>query len=96
MPGEKREVEAATARKYAEAYPKEFDIYEPASIKIEAPEIEVSEIEVSDKVKSMIKGIKGLGVKSAVQLFIETEALTEEEQIKVIEDYEVEDYEVEA
>jgi len=53
---------------------------EKKQIKIEAPEMELSET-----VLDLVKDIKGVGVKSAIALFKEEGADTEEKQLEILE-----------
>ncbi len=77
-PGDKREMKPGVAERFTKLYPKEFDC-----IKSEKKEIK---IEISADVKAIIKETKGLGMKSAVALFDDKAALTEDEQLKVLEE----------
>ena len=77
-PGDKKDMKTGVAELFKKRYPREFDV-----IQVEKKE---SKIEISADVKALIKETKGLGIKSAIALFDDKAALTEDEQLKVLEE----------
>ncbi|MCK4776933.1 MAG: hypothetical protein KAS39_01070 [Actinomycetia bacterium] len=78
-PGEERSMKTGVAEKFQERYPREFKV-------ITVEKKEDAKIEISADVKAIIKETKGLRIKSAVILFDEKKAFTEDEQLKVLEE----------
>jgi hypothetical protein len=80
FPGKTRKMDAKEAKKWVTLYPKEFQLLEVE---------ETKELVISDKVKELIKNTNGIGIKSAVKLFKESEAYDESLQIALIEEFPV-------
>lgn len=51
---------------------------------------EVPQMDLSDDIKALIKEAKGLGIKSAIKMFLEAGADTDEKQLEIIGQFAIE------
>lgn len=83
-PGDAVTMPDSTAALWVKRYPKEFKMIKAEVVEKEKPKPIIPKVAINDNVKAIIKGIKGVGIKSAVAVFLDKGAMTEKEQIEIL------------
>jgi len=83
-PGDTITISDDVAEKWAKRYKRELKVIKSEVTQSTEQKQEKPKLILSDNVKSLIKEIKGVGIKSAVAMFEDKGALEEDEQIEIL------------